>query len=185
MDLFEKLNELNLSLQGQSTNVFKLKSQKKLSIWKLKVENNFVAMFSFIEEFLANNDVELNIIKPLVVDHLSNLWKQLEKSFLPELDNTKLDWIQNPFAVQQQIPEHLSLKSQEELAEVSPDSKLLLEFPEKKLYSFWLSVKTEFPSLSDSAVTALLPFCLDVFVRVGVFDIGGNQNKLPFQPKQH
>ena len=29
------------------------------------------------------------------------------------MDNTKLDWIQNLFAVQQQSTEHLSLKSQE------------------------------------------------------------------------
>ena len=117
-------------------------------------------MFSFTGEFLANNDVELNMIKPLVVDHLSNLLKQFENYFLPELDNTKLDWIQNPLAVQQQSIEHLSLKSQEELAELSSDPKLLLKFPGKKLHSFCLSVRTEHPSLSDSAVTALLPFVL-------------------------
>ena len=73
-DLFEKLNEPDLSLQGESTNVFTLKSKisafiKKLSIWKLKVENDSFEMFSFTEEFLAYNDVELNVIKPLVVDH--------------------------------------------------------------------------------------------------------------------
>ena len=162
-DLFEKLNELNLSLQGESTNVFTLKSKigafiKKLSIWKLKVENDSFEMFSFTEEFLANTDVELNVIKPLVVDHLSNLLIRFENYFLPELDNTKLDWIQNPFAVQQQSTEHLSLKFQEELAELSLDSKLLLEFSGKKLHSFWLSVRTKHPPLSDSAETALLPF---------------------------
>ena len=54
------------------------------------------------KKFLANKDVELNVIKPLVVDHLSNLLKHFENYFLPELYNTKLDWIQNQFAVQQQ-----------------------------------------------------------------------------------
>ena len=48
-------------------------------------------MFSVMEEFLANNDVESNVIKPLVIDHLSNLLKQFQKDFLLELDNTKLD----------------------------------------------------------------------------------------------
>ena len=71
-------------------------------------------MFSFTEKFLAYNDVEFNMIKLLVVDHLSNLLKQFEKYFLPEQDNTKLDWIQNPFAVQQQSTEHLSFKPQKE-----------------------------------------------------------------------
>ena len=90
-------------------------------------------MFLFTEEFLANNNMESNIIKPLAVDHLSNLLTQFEKYFLPELDNTKLDRFQNPFAVQQQRTEHLSLKSQEELLEQSLDSKLLLEFSGKTL----------------------------------------------------
>ena len=49
-DLVEKLNELNLSLQEESTNIFTLKSKidafiKKLSIWKLKVENDSFEMF--------------------------------------------------------------------------------------------------------------------------------------------
>ena len=43
-DLLEKLNELNLSLQEENTNIFTLKSKieafiKKLNIWKQKVEN--------------------------------------------------------------------------------------------------------------------------------------------------
>ena len=42
----------------------------------------------FTEEFLADNDVETNMIKPLAVDHLSNLLKRFEKYFLPERYNT-------------------------------------------------------------------------------------------------
>ena len=131
---------------------------KKLNIWKQKVKKNSFEMFSFTEEFLANNDVESNAIKPLVIDHLSNLLKQFQKYFLPELDNTKLDWIQNPFAKQEQSTKHFSLKSQEEFADLFFDSKLRLEFFEKKLHTFWLSVRAGYPSLSDSAVTALLRF---------------------------
>ena len=101
-------------------------------------------MFSFTEEFLANNDVESNVIIPLVIEHLSNLLKQFQKYFLPELDNTNLDWIQNPFAMQKQSAEHLSLKFQEELADLSSDFKLRLEFSGKKLHTFWLSVRAEY-----------------------------------------
>ena len=101
-NLIEKLNKLNFSLQGKNTNIFTLKSKikkfiTKLNIWKQKVENG-----SFTEEFLANNHVESNVITPLVIEHLSNLLKQFQNYFLPELDNTNLDWIQNPFAMQKQ-----------------------------------------------------------------------------------
>ena len=86
--------------------------------------------------------------------------KQFQKYFLPELDNTKLDRIQNTLAMQKQSTELLTLKTQEELAELSSesDSKLQLEFSGKKLHTFWLTVREEYPSLSDSAVSALLPF---------------------------
>ena len=88
-------------------------------------------MFSFTEEFLANNDVESKVIKSLVINHLSNLLKQFHKYFLPELDNTKLDWIQNPFVIQQQSTEHLSLESRKEHASQSFEFRLRLEFSEK------------------------------------------------------
>ena len=85
--------------------------------------------------FLANNDVETDVIKPLAIDHLSNLLTQFQKYFLPELDNTKLDWIQNPFAIKKQSTEHLYLKSLEELTDLSSDSKLWLEFFGKKFHT--------------------------------------------------
>ena len=140
-DLLEKLNKLNLSLQGENTNIFTIKSKieafiKKLNIWKQKVENGSFEMFSFTEKFLANINVESNIITPLVIEHLSNLLKQFKNYFLPELDNTNLDWIQNPFAMQKQSTEHLSLKFQEELADLSSDSKLQLKFFGKKTSHF-------------------------------------------------
>ena len=66
---------------------------KKLNIWKQKVEKNSFEMFSFVEDVLADNDVESDVIKPLAIDHLSNLLTQFQKYFLPELDSVKLDWI--------------------------------------------------------------------------------------------
>ena len=96
-------------------------------------------MFSFTEEFLANDDVEPNVITPLVIENLSNLLKQFQNYFLPELDNTNLDWIQNPFAMQKQSTEHLSLRFQEELADLSSDSKLQLEFSGKNFILFGLA----------------------------------------------
>ena len=76
-------------------------------------------MFSFTEEFLANNDVESNVSKPLLIEHLSNLLKQFQKYFLPEFHNTSLDWIQNQFAMQKQKTKHFSLKFQEVPADLS------------------------------------------------------------------
>ena len=119
-----------MSFQGENTYVFTLKSKtgafiKKLSIWKLKVENDFFEMFAFTEDFLADNDVESNIIIPHFVDHLSNLLKQFKKYFRSELDNTKLDWIQNLFAVLPQSTKHLRVVSRAVLFGLGSGLKLI------------------------------------------------------------
>ena len=102
--------------------------------------------------------VEPGVIKPIIISHLTSLKENFRKDFLLELDNAKLDWIQNPFIVQNQDIEHLPLNSQKEFAEISSDSRLRLEFTQNILRTFWLKAKTEFPTLSDLAVSVLLPF---------------------------
>ena len=76
-DFHEKLSELNLFLQGENTNVFTPKSKieafiTKLNIWKQQVENDYLKC-SHLQEFLAKKDVESYVMKPVVIDHLSNL----------------------------------------------------------------------------------------------------------------
>uniref|UniRef100_H2YPP8 HAT C-terminal dimerisation domain-containing protein n=1 Tax=Ciona savignyi TaxID=51511 RepID=H2YPP8_CIOSA len=162
-DVLEKLNQLNLSLQGENNNIFTLKSKieafiKKLNIWIQKAQNDSFEMFSSTYDFLASNDVETDVIKPIITSHLINLVKNFQQYFLPELDNDKLDWIQKPFIVSSQSIEHLSLNAQEEFAELSSDSKLKLNFAVQKLTTFWLGLKVEYPVLADLAIRVLLPF---------------------------
>ena len=162
-DVLEKLNQLNLSLQGENNNIFTLKSKieafiKKLNIWIQKAQNDSFEMFLSTDDFLASNDVETDVIKPIITSHLINLVKNFQQYFLPELDNDKLDWIQKPFIVSSQSIEHLSLNAQEEFAELSSDSKLKLDFAVQKLTTFWLGLKVEYPVLADLAIRVLLPF---------------------------
>ena len=44
------------------------------------------------------------------------------------------------------------------LAELSCDRTLKIQFREKSMSAFWLSVSTEYPLLSNKAVNILLPF---------------------------
>ena len=99
-DVLEKLNQLNLSLQGENNNIFTLQSVlkaffKKLNIWIQRAQNDSLKMFSSTDDFLASNNVETDVIKPVITSHLTNLVKNFQQYFLPELDNDKLDWILN------------------------------------------------------------------------------------------
>ena len=61
-DIFEKLNELNMSLQGENTHIFVLNGKiqafiKKISIWKTKVRNGSFEMFSYTNDFITENNL--------------------------------------------------------------------------------------------------------------------------------
>lgn len=57
--------------------------KKKLNIWDTKGWISF-EMFSSTHDFLPNNDVKSDVIKPFVIDHLSNLLK-VSEVFFPDL----------------------------------------------------------------------------------------------------
>ncbi len=162
-DILDKLNELNISLQGGNTNVFTLISKiqafmKKINIWLIKVKNNSYEMFSCMEDFITENELSFEVIKPIIIDHLVSLESNLKKYFVPELDVSRFDWIQNPFDVEIGKVCHLSLEAQEEFAELSCDSTLKIYFSRKSLNSFWIGIKSEHPILSQLAMGTLLPF---------------------------
>ena len=54
---------------------------------------------------------------------------------------SRFDWIQNPFLVEVEKVCHLTLKAQEELAELSSDSSLKTMFAKMSLNSFWAIVE--------------------------------------------
>ena len=63
-DLFEKLNELNISLQGENTNTFLLKNKIqafiiKLAMWLQKGANDSFEMFSYTQDFIVEKSLML------------------------------------------------------------------------------------------------------------------------------
>ena len=77
---------------------------KQIIIWKRKVENDPLEIFPFAKEFLADNDLESDINKSIIINHLSSLLKNWQKYVFPELVDRpiKFDWIQNRFELQEQ-----------------------------------------------------------------------------------
>jgi len=86
--------------------------------------------------------------------HLDALSQHCDEYFTNDnIEN--FDWIRNPFDVEMS---DLAGRQLEELAELSCDRILKIQFREKSLSAFWLSVSTEYPLLSNNAVNILLPF---------------------------
>ena len=77
-DTLDKLNDLNISLQGENTNVLTLTSKthsflKKINVWLMNVKSNSYEMFPCLEKLITENELNFKIIKPIIIKHLVSL----------------------------------------------------------------------------------------------------------------
>lgn len=154
-DLFDKLNNLNLSLQGAKENIItiscKLKAfNEKLDFWMKKVNNNQLEIFPGVDAFPIKNQILGEIIKTL-----ENLQASFVKYF-PSLETKQYEWVLNPFGVYDDAS--LTLIEQENLIDLKNDIVHKNSFAEKELSAFWMSLRNEYPQLTKSAIRSLLPF---------------------------
>jgi hypothetical protein len=102
-DIFEKLNSLNISLQGKETHFLQLYDKivafiKKINLWKRKSteENGKTTCFPLLKYFLGENDLELSMsLKTIFLEHLTNLETHFMKYF-PE-ETKRYCSIKDPF----------------------------------------------------------------------------------------
>jgi len=154
-DIFEKLNILNISIQGPNENMItitgKLKSFKeKLHLWILKVQNKQFDCFPSVN----SHEHKLAILED-IKRTLKNLLNSLKKYF-PVLETKFNEWIVNPF-----MDSDVSLLSnaeQEQLIDIKNDVMLKGDFSKMELSEFWISIGAQYPELSYSAIKILLPF---------------------------
>ncbi|KAK2709814.1 hypothetical protein QYM36_013479, partial [Artemia franciscana] len=148
-DIFDKLNDLNLSMQGFWTDELSLNSKmcafiKKLEFWLKKVQRNSFSVFPTLDKFADDSEIDnLNTICDCIREHLTKLTQ---------------DWIQNPFVEDVTSSSGLSDKVTENLIKLASDRALELKFQNVTVSQFWLEVKGEYKELSEIAMSALLPF---------------------------
>ena len=150
-------------MQGKNSNVLTLKDKvngflKKLQLWINLAQTSKFIMFPCLNNFIENQEMDIELIKSSISDHLNSLKNNFLKYFLPDVDTSRFNWVQNPFAASGDTVQHLPVKAQEEFADLSTDTQLKLKFKKQPLSSFWLDIKPEFPLLADLAIEILLPF---------------------------
>ena len=163
-DIFGKLNDLNMSLQGKKCNIFTFNDRieafiKKLTIWKSRTEDGNLEMFAATDDYLTEKHLSNLLIVKVIVDHLNSLHTHFRKYFPTDIDSGKESWIREPFVSQLSDVTHLSLKAQEEFADLSSDKGLELLFSKQTLCDFWIRTRNEYPTLAELALDKLLPFC--------------------------
>lgn len=145
-DVFTKLNELNLSLQGKESHILKMYDKvkgftKKLKLWEKKCDERDVSYFPLLDYHLATTDVARGPVVKLVQAHLSKLCMDFSQYFQDiEEKSERLDWVRNPFIVSESC-NNLPARLQDHLMDLSSDQGLKMIYTEKTLTEFWCDVE--------------------------------------------
>ena len=162
-DIFSKLNELSLSLQGRTTTVFIaedkiLAMKRKIECWISAIDRaESACCFESLQTFLEESDMALDPnVREDIVLHLKELRSNLERYF-PQASMTgeRLSWIRNPFLAS---PQHLSSQKADLLIDLQTSRSLQDEFRELPLIDFWSRMQREYPELALEALRTLVPF---------------------------
>ena len=102
-------------------------------------------MFPCLNDFIENQVMDIDLIKSSISDNLNSLKNNFLKYFLLDVDASRFDWFQNPFAASADIVQHLHAKAQKEFTDLSTDTQLKMKFQNQPLSSFWQDIKSELP----------------------------------------
>ncbi|XP_040896345.1 zinc finger BED domain-containing protein 5 [Toxotes jaculatrix] len=171
-DMFQKLNELNLQMQGTNTYLPHLADKissftRKLEMWEQRVQEGNIDSFENLKSFIEVNKLE-NTVIPCMNAHISALQKHFQR-YLPVQDPKLYDWIRDPFSATP--PADFSPAEEEQFIDVTSDSTLRLQFQSKTLATFWIGVEKDYPLLGGRAVATLLPFATSYLFPDGVSDL--------------
>lgn len=181
-DLFGRLNDLNLGLQGTTVNRFSVADKIKAFVGKLcliksAIEANNFQHLPTLEGFLKENNLEMQqAVLTDMANHCQQLVSQFKEYFNSDQDQEKYAWIRNPFLCDKTSTE-LSASDQEQLIDLSCDGTLKLEFQSCDLGEFWAKRQTEFSSLAEKALRFLLPFATTYLCETGFSALLGIKNK--------
>jgi hypothetical protein len=177
-DIFTKLNEVTLSLQGKNVNVFNAKDKilslsRKLHFWISSIGQNNFDCFPTLNYFLEEDECELDEdIHNDIADHLRNLYANIMKN-LPNINDNNNNWIQNPFSIKEK-PVGFSTIDYENLIYITSDSQLVQKFKEVSLITFWGDLCQEYSALS---VRQLKPFASAYLCETGFYNYAATRTK--------
>lgn len=181
-DIFNELNDLNLSLQGRMTTVFKLADKvsafkAKLELWGRRVHRGIFDMFPTLAVILEDTEAGAALTQ-LVRGHLASLSTEFDRYF-PAADDPRSakEWIRDPFV---NVPgeSSISVREEDQLLELSNDGGLKSMFERTSLPAFWIKVKPEYPEIATKALKTLLPFPTSYLCEAGFSAMNATKTKL-------
>jgi len=161
-DIFIAMNKLNKSLQGRNSNIIeaieKLKGfAEKLTFWIRRVQNDKYEHFENLNNFLKENNMNCEF-KDSIVEHMSNISKQMESYFKSDMKNLENDqWVAYPFSKDSDVSDDL-YELKEEYIDLKNDGTLKAHYDEVSVDKFWCKRLKEdgYNRLAKAALRKLL-----------------------------
>ena len=160
-DIFNHLNELNLSLQGKEINMVKASEKlksfiAKLPLWSRRVQSGNLANFPFLDEILVEGGANLlENVQLEIVAHMKTLSASFNNYFSPGELNVMETWIIDPFKFNvDTLPDDKSYK--EDLIDLKESRNMKMEFESMVLDNFWSIQLETYPKLAEKALAVLL-----------------------------
>ena len=150
-------------MQGQLKDVFTVQGKidafrNKLSLWRTHLAEGDLQMLTNFDEYMGEKDLNRQVVS-IIQQHLQLLTKYFDFYYSSEEDSSPGNmWIIDPFVVNIEESK-LSINEKESLIDLSCNDSLKVKFQlSLSRPHFWLSVKNEYPSLSEKAMKILIQF---------------------------
>ena len=161
-DIFEKLNNLNVSMQGNDANILELSDKieafvRKISLWRFDVSDiSGHEYFPFLNCMLA--DLSVSSLPLVVSNTASERLNALEANFKQYFtsDFFSYAWIRNPFSMSVVLSMFYG-PQKEEFIDLSFKNNLKFKM-DQFCTDFWIKTCTEYPVISKAALHLLIPF---------------------------
>ncbi|GFU41849.1 zinc finger BED domain-containing protein 5 [Trichonephila clavipes] len=183
VDIFEKLNILNLQLQGSSVHMFDTRDKinafcRKLQLWSRNLKQKNLEMFENADKCVKTYKTEeqhVEVVYKTIEYHLAMLAKNLKKYFFAE-DNliASYEWVRDPF---QNTPEGFSTTEEESFIDFTSSGEIKRQFCNKTIFQFWAEVDDEFTELKTKAFRILLPFSTSYLCETGFSAVAALKTK--------
>ena len=171
-DIYGKINELNLSLQGRQKTMIETVSsvrafQEKIKLWMSKFTNGHFYIFPTLNSVIDNDDIRRGLTKVekcCIINHLEKLGSSFSAYF--KYDDINYDWIVSPFTSKiESVPDSL----QDDVIDLKNDLTLKPVFESSKYLDFWLKMVSDpkFKKLALEVIKILLPFPTTYLCEVG------------------
>ena len=163
-DIFDKLNLLNLKLQGGDSNIIYHRDTiaaniEKLQLWNRKIlacnYSCFPKLLAITEEACFKTVFDESCIKTEISNHLQHLTDEFKRYFPNSYDDIFYRLATDPFHVEiDMLPEIL----QEQTLEIKNDSAAKYDFEKIDKPLFWVKYLEVYPSIAEEALKQFFPF---------------------------